>query len=489
MMNQRHMKWARRFPRRSARPRMRTPSALVGCQNFEPAPDETSPQPVGRGGSNELARLGSALQAPLWPAAPRRWWSAAPRRWWPSPRCLWPWGWALMLLWLSGCQLLGGVQVEPLAVSTQLPSQVAVYVSVKDRDESLVALEPQHFKIYEDGTALPSEQVGLTLLSRDLVAEHHVLILVDLSGPIEQQGAKALLASQLAPLVERLRTQQSVSLYGYDGSSQLYPIASFEKLDMANPNAAVTAAQLSKLTEFKQQDPSSNLNGAVITALNQLTATLVQSKKPLQLGSLLVLARSPDLAGRTGADKLDDKLFETPHEVFAVTFGETDHDALAQSIGRSGHAHARLFENMEGALNDIAAQLEANYNRYYLLAYCSPARAGTRALMIEVNAPEPDGGTRTGEAHLEFSADGFTSGCDSSARPLFANRSQSAPATSSQAGAQRPQPASEAQPSDSAETESAPTADDAPDDVAPILPPGGSGDDVAEPPPGSNYAR
>ncbi len=473
MMNQRHMKRARTSPRRSAALRTLTLSALVRRQNFErAAPDQASPHAAARAGRNELTRLWAALQAQLRPAAPRR---------------VRPWGWALMLLWLSGCQLLGGVKVEPLAVSTQLPSQVAVYVSVKDRDESIVALEPQHFKIYEDGTALPSEQIGLTLLSRDLVAEHHVLILVDLSGPIEQQGAKALLASQLAPLVERLRTQQSVSLYGYDGSSHLYPIASFDKLDMANPNAAVTAAQLSKLTEFKQRDPSSNLNGAVITALNQLTATLVQSKKPLQLGSLLVLARSPDLAGRTSADKLDDKLFETSHEVFAVTFGESDHDALARSLGRSGHAHARIFENMEGALSTIAAQLEANYNRYYLLAYCSPARAGTRALMIEVNAPNPDGGTRNGEAHLEFSADGFASGCDSSAPPSFSKSGQAGPSKSPQGDAPRAsEPQTKAR---SSEPGSAPAASENAADMAPILPSNGSGDDVAEPPPGSNYAR
>src|SRR5690606_33494724 len=103
------------------------------------------------------------------------------------------------------------------------------------------------------GTPLSSEQIGLTLLPRDSVAEHHVLILVDLSGPIEQEGAKALLASQLAPLVERLRAQQSVSLYGFDGSSQLYPIASFDKLAAGGASTAVSAAQLSKLTEFKQR--------------------------------------------------------------------------------------------------------------------------------------------------------------------------------------------------------------------------------------------
>lgn len=395
-----------------------------------------------------------------------------------------------LLALLTGCQLLGGVKVEPLAVSAQQPSQVAVYLSVKDRGDSVVGLQAQHFRIHEDGTPLSSEQIGLTLLPRDSVAEHHVLILVDLSGPIEQEGAKALLASQLAPLVERLRAQQSVSLYGFDGSSQLYPIASFDKLATGGASTAVSAAQLSKLTEFKQRDPSSNLNGAVITAINQLTATLVQSNKPLQLGSLLVLARNPDLAGRTSAEKLEDKLFETPHEVFAVTFGESENEDLSRTIGRSGHAHARLFENMEGALNEIAAQLEANYNRYYLLAYCSPARAGARALMIEVHAPDAEGGARTGEAHLEFNAQGFTSGCDATARPRFTKRGSASTSAQSTSSSQ-PTPA-RSEPAATAPTTESGSADapaEPPTEVAPILPSTESADEVAEPPPGSNYAR
>jgi hypothetical protein len=58
-------------------------------------------------------------------------------------------------------------------------------------------------------------------------------------------------------------------------------------------------------------------------------------------------------------------------------------------------------------------------NRYYLLSYCSPARAGQRHVRIKVLSHDDEGKDVSGSLSTEFDASGFASGCDPSAVPRF----------------------------------------------------------------------
>jgi hypothetical protein len=338
-----------------------------------------------------------------------------------------------------------------------------VYLTVSDRDEAVLQLDESNFRLAEDGKPLNAEQVQLRLLPRDAVVDHHVLVLVDLSGPIEDKGARSLLSSQLGPFIERLRTQQGVSVYGFDGAPALVPLGQFAK--SANPSApSVSQSGLPGVVDFKQRDPSSNLNGALVAGIQQLSATLVGSTKPVRIGSIVVIARGPDLAGRVKENAMLDALQETPYHLYSVTFGTGDDQGLAERIGPDGHAHARLFENMEESLADISRLLENDYGRYYLLSYCSPARSGRRDLAIQVERTDKQGSSHTADAYVEFDSTGFGSGCDSTAVPRFhplAPKGNTGPAT-------------ETAPAAPAVKEAAPTNDEA----API----------AAPPPAGNYA-
>ena len=53
---------------------------------------------------------------------------------------------------------------EPVAVSTQKPGNVALFVAVSQHGSGVVGLDKQAFKVYENGVALDSEQIKLTLL-------------------------------------------------------------------------------------------------------------------------------------------------------------------------------------------------------------------------------------------------------------------------------------------------------------------------------------
>lgn len=328
-----------------------------------------------------------------------------------------------LLLALGGCQLLGGVDVSSVAQTTNKPGQVAVYLAVRDGEGPVTDLEANHFQVTENDLLLDRSQVNLQLLPRDSVAAHHVLLLVDMSGNIDEPGRRALLGKQLGPFVDRLRHTQNVSVYGFDGGEKLYPLGKFPK-EAATPGQK--APDFPALQSQPQADSSSNLNGALLTAISQLDFELNAAPQPIKLGRLAVIARGPDLAGRTSKERLDERLGQIGHHVFVLGVEKEPNTGFSQDIGRHGHVIATSVDNMESQLAELATMLEEDVQQYYLLSYCSPARSGQRLLLVEVTSPQGDGSESTGSVEVQFTSDGFTSGCDATKIPAFENSKPSA---------------------------------------------------------------
>lgn len=368
----------------------------------------------------------------------------------------------------SGCRLFGGMSIEPIAVTSAPTAQVAVFAAVSDDDKPVHGLKPSDFELEEDGIPLDSQQVQLSLLPRDGVVEHHLLILVDMSGPVDDPGTRALLVRQLSTFIARVQGHYSVSLFGFDGSPQLTALGNYRK----QPNAAPPA--LERLSAVPQKDPSSNLHGAVSTGLNQLTANLAASHASIGLGTMLVIARGPDLAGRTSRDDLLDKMNASNHRILALTTGSWSEDEEPDELGPDGHAEAARFENLEQPLAQLARNLEEDYGHYYLLSYCSPARAGSRSLLVRVHHQGKDGKTKEAQAYSEFNANGFTGRCNPQATPRFHKPHSSGGVTTVAPDAAPPTPT--VVPAD-------PTAP-----LDPAAPPAGEEEPIA-PPPNSNYAQ
>src|SRR5690606_14263499 len=101
---------------------------------------------------------------------------------------------AVLCFFASGCRLLGGLELEPIAVASAPSAQVAVFASVTNGGKAVDGLNESNFEVEEDGIPLDGQQVKLQLLPRDGIVEHHLLVLVDLSGPVEAPGTRALLA-------------------------------------------------------------------------------------------------------------------------------------------------------------------------------------------------------------------------------------------------------------------------------------------------------
>ena len=314
---------------------------------------------------------------------------------------------SFVLLLGGGCQLaLGGVQLEPINSSVQKPSNVAVYVAVSDGQEPLDDLDESNFTIFENGNLLDKAQTQLTLLERDQVAVHHVLLLVDLSGQLEESTRDGLRRA-LEGFAERVTKTQGLSVFAFDGGTEIWSLGEF-------PEGATHV----KLAELKNGDPSRNLNGAVLEALKRLDAHLMRVKRPVRVGTLVTLTRGPDVAGRETADSVTRALDESPHEIFSVGLASEDSYYL-DDIGPAGKTEASSLGTIGVALEEAARRLERAHNRYYLVQYCSPARAGTPTFRLQVTYTTKEGHERSGDLELAFDASGFGPGCDPKTPPRF----------------------------------------------------------------------
>jgi hypothetical protein len=316
--------------------------------------------------------------------------------------------WASFLWSCTGCSLFRQVKVDPIATSFQKPSNVGAYVAVRDGDEPLTELTSANFHVYENEQLVPAEQTQLTLLDRNIAVAHHALLLMDMSGAATPE-ARSQAAKGASNFVERLLPHQSVSVFAFDGSEGLVQIASATK-GSAPPSMAA-------LESFTPRDSSRNLNGAVLAALGKLDAQLNQAGKVVKVGMLVVYAGGPDVAGRADGDKAHDAVWESPHDVIAIGVAEQT-EALEQ-FAKRGVVRAQAANTLPIAFEEAAGKVHDELEKYYLVSYCSPARAGSRRLRLEVKYTNKEGEEHSGDFEVDFDAKGFRPGCNPQQTPRF----------------------------------------------------------------------
>lgn len=316
--------------------------------------------------------------------------------------------WLLAVLPLTGCGVFRHVTVEPIATTFQRPSNVGAYVAVTDADTPLTDLEPSNFRVYENEQLVPPEQTQLTLLDTNLVAANQVVLLVDMSTA-QTPESRTLAAKGALNFVQKVAPREAVSVFAFDGAPTLVPIATFPR-----GNQAVTMAALEG---FTPRDPSRNLNGAVVAGLAKLDALLAQSGKVVRVGTLVVYASGPDIAGRVDSDKAHDLVWDSPHDVLAIGVGE--HADAIENLARRGLVQAQSSTTLPIAFEEAASLTLDQLQKHYLVSYCSPARAGSRRLRLEVSYTNKEGEEHHGDFDFDFSAKGFGPGCNPQVTPRF----------------------------------------------------------------------
>jgi hypothetical protein len=327
---------------------------------------------------------------------------------------------ALALLALSGCAkkaiIPATLKVRPLATSAEHPANVAIYVGVTEDGEPLTDLDASAFRIYENEVPLEPERIKTTILPRELVTSEQVVLLVDVSGEMKDEQ-RAVYARAVEGFVRKLQTTLPVTVFAFSGSEKPKKIGEYARasgtLEAIPPSAL-------KLAKHTPPDPSRDLNGAIVAGLEELDARLAAEGKPVELGTLVVFARGPDLAGRVSAEALDEVLASSQAGIIGIGVEpETPYLDFAQNgVFRAGNPED-VPNAIPIAFEEAASRIMKVYRRYYLVAYCSPSRSGKPKARIEVLYKGEDGKERRGESEFDFDATGFSEGCDPETPPRF----------------------------------------------------------------------
>jgi hypothetical protein len=317
----------------------------------------------------------------------------------------------VFLLVSTGC---AGLQLTSIKVTQQKPSNVAVYFKVQTRSGDPVGgLTADQFRIYEDDQLVSQYESKQTILNPEVAAVHYTLLLVDMSASVSASGNGEAVALAVGTFTERVEKEQKVAIYAFDGSADLHPIVPFTD----QPGSAKAGVQ--QLVTFRPRDPSTNLNGAVVKALDELDNALGKTSQPLKFGTLVVFTDGTDRADRVPEATMRQHIREKPFDVYAIGLGAEIKEPLLEEIGKSGTAMAGDRTAIVKAFDDVGTRVEARTRSYYLLSYCSPARAGKHEVRIEAVRKDSEKSETTGSLKSDFDATGFLPGCDPGMPPAF----------------------------------------------------------------------
>lgn len=315
---------------------------------------------------------------------------------------------ALLLAGLSS----GCLKLTLYNASVTKPSQVAVYFSLTDSGGNPVPnLSSDKFKIYEDGGLVSVFESKQTILNPEVAAVHYTLLLVDLSGSISESGALEQLKPAVQGFANRVGQLQRVAVYGFDGSKEIFQITGFSE----GGGQVNSAAE--RLGTVRTRDPSTNLNGAVIEGLKVLDKTLQSAPTPLRFGSLVVFTDGTDRARRVQRPDLDkalDDAVERDVSLYVIGVGTEIDSGELRNIGRRGSFLTKDPTVLAKAFDAIAERVEAFTKSFYLLSYCSPARAQEHDLKVAASASG-----KSGSLTYRFDANGFGPNCDANRLPKF----------------------------------------------------------------------
>jgi hypothetical protein len=304
----------------------------------------------------------------------------------------------------SGCV---GLNLQMVDRSVQRPSNIAVYFTVDTtRGEPVADLTPSDFHIYEDGQPVSIFESRQTILQPEVAAAHYTLLLVDMSGSVAGSPDMEKVVSGAAAFSGQVGRTQRVGVFAFDGSPHVTPVVPF---GAGNPEATGRA-----LMGYKTKDPSTNLNGAVVEAIKILEQQMNQSTVPLRFGTLVVFTDGTDHAARVPRDSLLAAVNDANVEIYAIAVGAEVTDREIRAIGRNGVFMSKSSADIQRGFQEIGARIAGLSRRYYLLSYCSPARAGSH--MVEIEASK---GGRSGRLSYDFKADGFGPNCDPNQKPAF----------------------------------------------------------------------
>jgi hypothetical protein len=317
-------------------------------------------------------------------------------------------------------------------VTVTAPAKVSAFFSVATcAGEPLSQLAAANFEILEDGAAVSPYESRRTVQPKGQRYQMDSLMLLDFSGSILRSGSWPALREAAGKYVEtvlaRVGDGQRVAIYTFDGRATPQQVVAFTSdkqlllggLDGLGQTQCTHSADCATNSEaktcaaFRCVDDSTNLNGAIVSALSTLEAqTAAQKDIAFKDAALVVFTDGTDQAARVTEGAARQRANNSSAHVFTIGLGaESDANAL-RALGKDGFYPASEPMQLSASFTRIAESISGLANRFYLLEYCSPKRGGRHELKLVARWTAKDGTPLVGSLTREFDASGFESGCD-----------------------------------------------------------------------------
>lgn len=317
---------------------------------------------------------------------------------------------------LFSAACIGGLQMTRINTEQKEPNNVWVFFSVKDGKEPVSGLKAEDFEIYEDGELVSPYESKQTIQNPEVASVMYTLLLLDLSGSMTESGRVGELTDAAKSFTEEVGKSQKVAVYGFDGSKKIHPVVPFTS------RRTSVEGGIDGLRNWNAKDPSTNLHGAVVRGLETLQKALSKEDKPLKFGTLVVFSDGADRAARVSRSKMLEEMRKEKYDdykMYAIGIGEKEEMKQAKlgDIGRDGTFVGQDAGRTPEFFEKVADRIQAHGNSFYLLSYCTPARAGEHEVRIKVNREE--GGS--GRLEYTFDAEGFgpPPKCNPDRKPTF----------------------------------------------------------------------
>jgi hypothetical protein len=309
---------------------------------------------------------------------------------------------------LVGCGSSGSLRVTKVAVSTQKPGNIALYLDIRDNGRPVPGLQEKDFKVYEDGKLIKPNKGKRALLDADVVSANFAVIQVDLSGPIADSEHLPELAETVAHFAQDLNDRQEVAVNAFDGNDEVAPFLAF----------GAGKEQFKKLAEglrtFRPRSRNSNLYGAVYQGISALEEKLANTPLDEKQGTLIVFTDRGDISHTVGVEQMKEKLRQTGVQVYIIGAGEQINRADATMLGRTGTFISNDPRAFKKGFEELNTKLVSLADGRYVFSFCSTKRKGSHKLEIEIDTP-------VGETKVthKFNAAGFKNGCSPKTKPVF----------------------------------------------------------------------
>jgi hypothetical protein len=309
------------------------------------------------------------------------------------------------MFWLAaavaGCgSSSGNLKVTKISAAADQPSNVAVYLDVKDKlGRPIPGLAEKNFRVYEDGKLVTTSKGKRVLLEPKLFDKRYVLLLVDMSGPMADSEDLPELTNAIAGFVDHVGATHEIAVGAFDGNDEVVPFLGYA-------GTADTKKVTEALRKFRPRSRNANLNGAVYQGLHSLRDRLNEGGTAQKKAILVIFTDRGELAHSVSPATLKQGLRDTPADIYVIGVGEQIHRDELTALGRSGTFLSNNPKNYKKGFEEIGSKLTSDADGRYVFSYCTPKRKGNHKVEVEAVTQKA-----RGRLQFKFNADGFTSGC------------------------------------------------------------------------------